>query len=469
MKARIRQTGTVAVAIAIAGVLLGPAESGASTAGSAGVEPPDPFYPQAGNGGYDVEHYLIRLDVRDRSREVAAVTTITADSTQALSRFNLDYHGPKLRSVRVDGQPAAYDRDHGELEVTPAVPIPDSTSFSVRVRYKGRPRTIREPDGSRGGWHLTDDGAFVAGEAQGAAGWYPANDHPTDKATFDFAITVPHKKKAIANGTLTGVSGGDRRTWTWDTGSEPMATYLATVTTGRFSLDTTPQSKSDIPSWIAVDKRSSPGAVGRTGEAIDLFEPLFGVYPFASTGGIVDRAFVGYALETQMRPAYDSSPGGALVAHEIAHQWFGNLVTIARWDEIWLNEGFATWAEWRWGEAEGGDTTAEQLDAFCSVGSGNGSHYNPPPASVPGPAQMFDGTVYDRGGAALQALKEEVGNSDFFEILQTWVADAAADEYGAVTTADFIALTKDVSNVPNATLDAFFADWLETAGKPDGC
>jgi aminopeptidase N len=473
MKLRTSHAGGFAVAIAItAGLFSVASASAGSTIGSPGVEPPDPFYPNAGNGGYDVDHYLVDLDVRDRSRLVDGVTTITADSTQSLSRFNLDYAGPRLRSVKVDGQPAAFERDGGELEITPAGTIPDSTGFTVRVRYRGRPRTIGEPDGSRGGWHLTDDGAFVAGEPQGAAGWYPANDHPTDKATFDFEITVPRKKKAISNGALTGIEptpSGRRRTWTWDTGIEPMATYLATVVTGRFSLDDSPQAEADIPSWIAVDKRTNAGAVGRTGETIDLFEPLYGPYPFSSTGGIVDRASVGYALETQTRPVYDSTPDATLIAHEIAHQWFGNLVTLATWDEIWLNEGFATWAEWRWDESEEGPTTAQRLDDFCSVGAGNGAHYNPPPAAVPGPAQMFDNTVYDRGGATLQALKEQVGADDFEAILHEWVADATADPYGTVTTADFIALTKAESTVPDATLDEFFTDWLEAPGRPDGC
>jgi aminopeptidase N len=471
MRSRTSQAGGFAVAIATAACLLAANASAGSTIGSPGIEPPDPFYPQAGNGGYDVEHYLIKLDVRERSRRVDGVTIITADSKQALSRFNLDYAGPRLRSITVDGQPAAFARDGGELEVTPAATIADSTEFTVRVRYEGRPRTIGEPDGSRGGWHLTDDGAFVAGEPQGAAGWYPSNDHPTDKATFDFEITVPRKQKAIANGALADVEptpNGNRRTWSWDGGSEAMATYLATATTGRFSLDTTPQA--EIPSWIAVDKRTSPGAVGRTGDVIVEFEQLFDVaYPFASTGGIVDRANVGYALETQTRPVYDSTPDDTLVAHEIAHQWLGNLVTIRTWDEIWLNEGFATWAEWHWDFAEGGDSAAERLDDFCSVADTNGSHYNPPPAAVPGPAQMFDNTVYDRGAAALQALKELLEPGEFEAILQQWIADGVVDPYGTVTTADFIALTKDESTVPNPPLDEFFTDWLESPGKPDGC
>jgi aminopeptidase N len=461
MRPTVGQAGGIAAAIAIAASLVGAGGAAAgSTVGSDAIEPPDPFYPQAGNGGYDVSRYEVDLNVRNRSREITARTEIDATSTQTLSRFNLDYDGPRIRSIAVEGQPANWERDGKELVVAPAATIPDATAFEAVVRYRGRPRTITEPDGSSGGWHLTDDGSFVAGEPQGAAGWFPANDHPRDKASFLFEVTVPRKTKAIANGSLVSITGGQgRRTWTWDTGAEEMATYLATLVTGRFSLDTTPQAS--IPSWIAVDKRTSGGAIGRTGETIELFEPLFGDYPFASTGGIVDRASVGYALETQTRPVYDGTPGAGLVAHEIAHQWFGDLVALRNWQDIWLNEGFAEWSQWRWGEDEGGSTTAQRLDSFCDDGP-----YNPPPRDLEDASELFANSVYDRGAATLQALKEEVGDSDFFAILQQWVADAVADPSYRATTDDFIALAETVSG---EELSAFFADWLETPGKPAGC
>jgi aminopeptidase N len=464
MKTRATQAVGWSVAAAGAALVLASGAQAGSTIGSDAVEPPDPFYPQAGNGGYDVEHYDIDISVRKRSREIVAATTIDADATQGLTRFNLDYDGPAITAITVEGQPATFERDGKELEVTPATMLDDGDAFTVEVRYAGEPGTITEPDSSRGGWHLTDDGAIVAGEPQSAASWYPANDHPRDKATFEFEVTVPRKQKAIANGTLVSVTSGKRRTWRWDTGTEPMATYLATLATGRFDVNRKP--RAGIPSWIAVDKRSADGAVRKTGKAITLFEPLFGGYPFAATGGIVDRASIGYALETQTRPVYDSPPSSGLVAHEIAHQWFGNLVTLRSWDEIWLNEGFAEWSQWRWNESDGGQTTAQRLDDFCSVSAGNGSFFTPPPRALPDASEMFDGTVYDRGAATLQALKEEVGDSDFFAILQQWVADAEADPYGNATTAELIDLAESESG---QELSAFFADWLEDPGKPDGC
>ncbi|MGH2951569.1 MAG: M1 family metallopeptidase, partial [Solirubrobacterales bacterium] len=321
--------------------------------GAAGVG--DPFFPKAGNGGYDVGRYSLRLRYSPARDRLRAVARIEATATQGLSSFDLDYRGPRIRSVRVDAERARFERRGQELVVTPPAGIPDDASFEVEVAYQGRPHPIRDPDGDREGWFTTDDGSVAVGEPQGSPTWFPANDHPSDKATFRFAITVPRGLKAIANGALEERRRGRRRTTFVWSADEPMAPYLATVATGRFSLRRSVEG--GIPALTAVDPRlakRSREALRKTGRIIDLFESLFGPYPFGEVGAIVDSAgFIGYALETQTRPVYDRPPSPGLVAHEIAHQWFGNSVSPASWPEIWLNEGFATWAEWRWAAEAG--------------------------------------------------------------------------------------------------------------------
>ena len=321
---------------------------------------------------------------------------------------------------------------------------------------------VRDPDGSLEGWFPTGDGAYVAGEPRGSPTWFPCNDIPTDKATYQTSITVPNGRKAFANGVLVERTRGPRNTtfvWRQD---EPMATYLATATNGRFKLETS--TFGGIPSYVAVDPReakASRGALRKMPEILEVMESQFGPYPFSSTGAIVDRArFVGFALETQTMPVYDRAPDDVLVAHELAHQWFGDSVTLARWADIWLNEGFATWAEWLWIAHRGGPSTKQTFKRLYRIRAGERAFWNPPPGDPGGPRKLFDGTVYVRGGMTLEALHQRVGDAVFTSILRRW---AAEHQYGNASTSEFIALAESESG---QDLDAFFAEWLFTPGKP---
>src|SRR3954453_17977928 len=151
----------------------------------------DPFFPLAGNGGYDVSHYGLTLDYTPSTDRLAGTDVITARATQDLSRFDLDLRGFTITQLLVNGVAATFSRDGQELIVTPRNGIRSGTTFTVSVGYAGVPEVITDPDGSIEGWVPTSDGAFVVAEPQGSPGWYAVNDSPRDKATFDFAITVP--------------------------------------------------------------------------------------------------------------------------------------------------------------------------------------------------------------------------------------------------------------------------------------
>jgi aminopeptidase N len=447
----------------VAGAALANGVSSASAfaPGAAGLG--DPFFPEAGNGGYEVAGYDLKLRFRPATDRLRARALITANATQDLSAFDLDYRGPRITSLEVNGAAASFQRAGQELIVTPATAVAAGSQFTAEVRYRGRPGPLKDPDGSREGWFHTDDGSVVVAEPQGSPTWYPANDYPTDKAAFRIRVTVPRGIEAIANGSLV-----ERRrhrgwtTWEWKQ-DEPMATYLATVATGQFQLR---KSKlSGIPSITAVDRglwKGSKRALRKSDRIISLFEGLFGPYPFGQVGAIVDDAgFIGYALETQTRPVYDSPPDGGLIAHELAHQWFGNSVSLSSWPEIWLNEGFATWAEWRWAEEAGGQTTAERLAGLGQTPAGDSGFWNPPPAAVPGPAELFSDSVYVRGAMALEVLRQQVGEAAFLGTLREW---ASANAYGDATTAEFIALAEAQSG---QELSPLFDAWLYRQGKPD--
>ena len=448
----------------------------------------DAYYPLYGNGGYDVAHYLLKVSYDPATDRLAGVATISARATETLCRFNLDFQGLTVRSVRVDGQKARWARsqDH-ELTVTPEHRLEKGRRFTTVVRYDGVPRTqidLSVPEEPLPyGWIHTDDGAVVVSEPEGSANWFPLNDHPTDKAAFTFVVTVPAGLEAISNGRLVGRRTHDHRTtWVWDA-PDPMAPYLATATIGQFDLRSY-RTAQGLRMYDAVDPDlygepadpddpASPtfgeiadASLARQGEILDFLSGQFGPYPFSTGGGIVDDApDLFFALEVQTRSIYPGSAfsdpvdGDLLVVHENAHQWFGDSVALAEWKHMWLNEGFATYAEWLWGEREGLGTTQEVFDFL----------YNDIPADDPfwevvigdpGIPFLFNDAVYVRGAMTLQALRNEVGVQDFFRILRAWAARKAG---GNGTTGQFIALAERISG---EQLDDLFDVWLFTAGKP---
>jgi aminopeptidase N len=440
----------------------------------------DPFFPFAGNGGYDVRHYGLYLDYEPDSDVLSGRAIVFARTTQNLKSFNLDLRRfLEVERVTVNGRSARFSREgEHELVISPDKKLKKHRPLVVGVRYEGVVEPVIDPDESSEGWIPTDDGAFVVNEPQGSPGWYPANDTPNDKATFDFAVTVPKGRTVIANGKLAAkFDRGDKTTWIWRE-RDLMATYLATASNGVFETDFDDVASSDIPLYNAVDpntkRRASPAPepglawerLARQPEIVDWLEGVYGEYPFRSAGAIVDWApDVGYALESQTKPNYSVLPGVSTIVHEIAHQWFGNSVSLAKWPDIWLNEGFATYTEWLWSEREGTGTAQEIFDetyATPEEGEAGQDLWFPAPAALEGPAQLFHTPVYDRGAMTLHALRGKVGDDVFFELVRDWYEE---NRDGNVTTDDFIALAERESG---QELDEFFQVWLYTPGKPAG-
>ena len=239
-----------------------------------------------------------------------------------------------------------------------------------------------------------------------------------------------------------------------------MAPYLATATNGVFELRTVRWR--GRPLYHAVDPTLDQAAfdvLALEPEVLDFFDELYGRYPFSSGGGVVDDGGVGYALESQTKPMYDGGVDEDTLVHEIAHQWFGNAVTLAVWPDIWLNEGFATWSEWIWFEEHGGPDGRRGVRPRLRRGRRPRVLATPPARTSAGHV-MFSSPPYERGAMTLQALREKVGDPVFFRILRGWYDRY---RYCNATTADFIALSERISR---RQLDTFFDVWLYQPVKP---
>ncbi len=648
--------------------------------GAAGIG--DPYFPKDGNGGYDVQHYDLTLAYDPKTHRLVGSARIEAVALQRLSAFHLDFVGLSISELRVNGMRTRWERDGQELTVTPGKPLRKGASFVVTVAYQGKPTLLNEPALGKAGVFPTGDGALIAGEPHVAATWFPVNDHPLDKASMTFRVTVPRGVEVVANGRLAGQQNtATTTTWTWEA-TDPMAPYLATAAIGQFdvrsyvsdgitfwdaidvTLFETPKPRSgthylasgtsdaanyqrltrtisvpksggrltfkayrgddfseetfiveahrvgfdnwttlkdrnghttqdtgQCPFWLdtypflkhyqtkrndeecrpsgttgswnqsdfraagwenwSVDLKAFKGqkveialsmvtdfgtgsgvlidnVVGPKGQGSTSFEPdsspldgwkisgpppgsppnmvnwavrtpaeivstgdvvrdtlamqpevlrflsgIFGPYPFAQGGGIVDNdPGLGFALENQTRPIYakgffdGASPDQAVgvVVHESAHQWVGDDVSVAGWKDIWLNEGFATYAEWLWAEHKGEATTKQIGAGWASIPSDDeeGEGFWATTIGDPGPDGLFDFQVYYRGALTLEYLRQQVGDPAFFTILKRWTTERAG---GNGTTSQFIDLAEQVSG---QDLEAFFTVWLFTPSKPAG-
>jgi aminopeptidase N len=453
----------------------------------------DPYFPFAGNGGYDVRHYDLDLTYAPPAPapaplvgQLSGVATIDLVATQDLDRFNLDLRGMDVQAITINGRrarevtpPAPGDHVGGpaywqvqddaarvwELTIQPRPKIKEGRSARVVVTYSGQTTQPVDIEGALYGWVTMRDGAMVVGEPEGSMTWYPVSDHQTDKATYSFEIAVPEGKVAVANGlpARDPVTEDGWTTWYWDA-PDQQASYLTTASIGDYELRRS-ETDDGLPIIDAVDDALTPANAATTDASLALqadmiafLEETFVPYPFNSYGSIVDDDSVGYALETQTRPVYSRVARESTVLHELAHQWFGNSVSPERWRDIWLNEGWATYAEWLWSEDSGGDSAQASFDAVMQIPADD--PFWDLAIADPGPLGLFHPAIYDRGAATLHALRIEVGDEAFYAAAREWLT---RHEDSTGTTEDFEAIYEEASG---QDLDAFFDVWLRTPGKP---
>ncbi|WP_448061704.1 M1 family metallopeptidase [Cellulomonas hominis] len=400
----------------------------------------DPYLPRRGDTSVEVTRYELELDYRVTGNHLRGAARLHLVVVHPLTRFALDLVGMRVSSVLVGGaRPRRWEHRGGRLAVWPRSPVEPGATLVVDVEYAGQPRPLVGTWGEVG-WEELTDGVIVAGQPDGAPSWFPCNDRPDDKASYRIAVTTEQAYQVLANGALV-----DRRVrssrvrWVFEQ-PEPMATYLATVQIGRYERLDLPGD--DVPLHAAVPARLRPAFLhdfARQPQMMAAFTEMFGPYPFAQYTVVVTDDPLEIPLEAQGMSVFganhvDGRRGSErLVAHELAHQWFGNSLTLRHWRDIWLHEGFACYAEWLWSQRSGGRSAAA-----CARAAWARLAAQPQDLLVgdPGPADMFDDRVYKRGALALHAVRVALGDEAFFAALRDWTG---AWRHGTVDTAAFVA------------------------------
>ncbi|WP_026919556.1 M1 family metallopeptidase [Gordonia shandongensis] len=425
----------------------------------------DPYLPDSGNLGYRVSRYDLDIEYRVDSNRLAGTATVTATAYQPLRKFSLDLADSlRVQRVSVNGRRVRYAHRSGKLAVTPTDAIPAGGALTVEVRYGGNPRPVRSRWGTVG-WEELENGALCANQPNGAPSWFPCDDHPEAKAPFRIRITTDSPYFALANGRLISTRRRAAMTERVYEQVEPMATYLASIQIGQYEHRVLAEG-GDVPVHALLPAalgEAFDAGFGRQVEMVEAFTEMFGPYPFPAYTAVVTEDPLDIPLEAQGFSTFGVNHCDGtldherLVAHELAHQWFGNSVTAARWRDIWLHEGFACYAEWLWSQHSGGRSADE-----CA------RHYyaklvaEPGPTTLadPGPDEMFSDWVYKRGAITLHALRLRLGDGDFFALIRRWTEKYA---YRCVTTEDFVALASTFTREP---LGDIWQDWLHTVDLP---
>ncbi|QAY72544.1 M1 family peptidase [Agromyces protaetiae] len=422
------------------------------------------YLPQSGSDEYSVTEYDLDLRYRVATNRLDATATVRGRANTLLRSIRLDLVRLKAKRVKLAGDTAAkYSQTATHLVVRPSAPIEPGEDFTVEIAYDGSPAPRRTRWGTLG-WEELEDGVLVASQPSGAPTWFPCNDRPADKARYRIRVTTEQAYTVLATGQLVDhtVTGG-RGSWTFEQ-DEPTATYLVTVQLGRYTLEPRRSAGVDwVIAYPAPLARQVLHDLEPVGRMLGVFQELFGPYPFRSYAVVVTEDPLEIPLESQGMATFGPNQLDGhrteerLVAHELAHQWFGNSVGLAGWHDIWLNEGFACYAEWLWAERSVGptaDALARQHHAGLRAAPQNLI------LGDPGADRMFDDRVYKRGACLLHDVRLTLGDDAFFTLLRAWTHRFA---HRTATTADFRALAQSFTD---ASLDALFDRWLAQAALP---
>lgn len=413
------------------------------------MTPADSYTPDSGTSELSVEHYDLTLDYRIVPNRLAGHAQLRVRLRAQTSELALDLAGLRVTKATIDGARARW-RQHGrKLTLHARREYPRDALLNVEIAYSGNPEPAMGMWGDVG-WEELEDGVLVAGQPNGAATWFPCNDHPSNKASYRISVLVESPYTVISNGRLVTTSRKAGRTrWVWES-KAPLAPYLATVQIGQYErTELAPLGRpGPVPLTVACSRSMRQKAhrvLAKQHNMMQVFSDWFGPYPFDHYGVVVTDDVLEIPLESQplsiLGPNHLEATWEAerLVAHELAHQWFGNSLTLGQWSDIWLNEGFACYAEWLWAEAAERGTADELARVHWNLLDSQPQNLV---LADPGPADMFDDRIYKRGALTLHALRRRIGDESFRRLLQAWTQQY---QHGHVSTEDFLRLAAEIT------------------------
>lgn len=428
------------------------------------------------NLGFHVRAYRLDLDYRIQPNRLSGTAELQVDTYEELGTMSLDL-SDHLRVQRVTATGSAgvavrvarFRHRAGKVRITFAEPVPVDHEFVLSIRYVGTPQPVRSAWGEIG-WEELSNGALVASQPCGAPSWFPCDDTPDEKAYFDILISVDDPYVAIANGVLVERrAAGSRTTWHYRP-EQRMATYLATIQIGEYQLLELASAPVPVRAWVPPSLREG-FLVDFADQArmLDHYRQLFGPYPFSGYSVVLTEDELEIPLEAQGLSIFGANHARGdhawerLIAHELSHQWFGNSLGLAQWNDIWLNEGFACYAEWLWFEHSADRPAAESAR----------THYRELAAKPqdllladPGPADMFDDRVYKRGALTIHALRCLLGDDAFFRAIRRYVAAGAHSVVEPVDLKREVLAQAHALGIPDTEVDELWAAWLNRRELP---
>jgi len=426
---------------------------------------------------YDALHYLIKIWVDLDQKSFGGETTVTVASLrEGLKTVVLDAEEFKVASVRNDyGEPLTFSQSETELTVNLPAPAKLGEHVTFTVAYAGRDPKIglRFMDATPDNPKIVFSDSFPVNVHH----WFPCYDYPNDKVTNELVVTVKSGNKVGANGRLVGVTedrAGGTVTWHWSQ-DFPHSTYLIFFAAAPYVVVKDAFGTLPVNYWVyPQDEAKARPTYGKTPKMIAFFNKTYGYdYPWQKydqisvpSGGGAESTSATAMTHRIMVGAADEAdfPAIGIVSHELAHQWWGDLITLRSWAHTWLNESFGTYSDYLYhryemGEDEGALNLANKLAAYLREAK---TRYIRPIVSdrYEKPGDMFDSHTYPKGARVIHMLRSILGDEAFFKTISAFLHRYA---FQPAETSDFIRTVKDATG---RNLDWFFDQWLFKPGHP---